>query len=149
MAQSKSQWQIYKKSGALQLNMSGPQYERTDSGYEKITRHGAVFIEIAKGSNFTIDWATKVLFAIGPNDIGKILYAFAGWEKNGTIDLVLDHFDSEKKKKSFSIKNGSKGTWMVGAFYDGNAGSVFFDAGEMLYFYEIIKRSATYIMLGN
>lgn len=148
---AKSQWQIYKKSGALQLNMSKPQYEKTSTGFETISRHGAVFVDMAKGSDGVIDWTNKVLFAIGPNDISKILYAFAKWQKTGTIDLVLEHFpiDGDKKKKSFSIKNGSPGTYMVGSFYDGNSATIFFDAGEMLYFYEIIKRATTYIMLGS
>jgi len=146
---AKSQWQVYKKSGALQINIAGPQYERNEKGFETITRHGAVFVDMGKGDNGVIDWENKILFAIGPNDIGKLLYAFEKWKKSGVIELALDHFDADKNKKSFTIKNGTTGTYMVGSFYDGKSASLFFDAGEMLYFEQIIKRSATYIMLGT
>ena len=92
------QWSVYKgmggKFGAFQFQASPPRPENPSQPDDNKMRAGAVFVEAAPtiGKN-TYDWDNKILFALGVNDIGKILahYTMTRQAASDTKPLQIYH----------------------------------------------------------
>lgn len=134
-------FEIYKKSGAIQLKLIEP----------KDFKSGAIYIEMAKGvDSKKYDWENKINFAIGPSDIPNIMYEFYSFMHSGNINLELVHFPNQGNvPKKLTIKNGQKEkTYAISLFYQNNNVFIYLTSGEMLYLYEIIKALSVKMLFG-
>lgn len=157
------QFQIVKKSAALQISYIPITVKDTEYG-KQVEKEGAVYLQFAKatgerndGGHNTYDWKSKIVFALGMNDIfqliglyNSIVYGWSDRTQRQSLNLIhVPPGASEENVKKLSIQSGVDryfGTYMFSMKNEaGDTINISLTAGEMDIFINFCRTASTYM----
>lgn len=152
-----AKWTVHKgKMGAAQLSPILPTWTE-DGGNTKVTREGALFLEMAPfkalnaNGDATYDWAAKKInLAIGINDIHQIL---EGFTKEQSFKLIHDDGANMKVLSFTPGVDKYVGTWMLnlsltvkGDDTKNLSNKISMSLGESMIFASLLSSAASWIL---